>query len=334
MRSLLGWCLVLALSACFVRSPAPPLTGPVVGYTTRTFKSAGQLRVALFFPTVRPLLQQATHLGAWWVEAQGSEAVALGQHPLVLISHGHLGSRYGHHDLAVALARAGYVVAALEHPGDNYADPTGGATERVLLGRAWQVSAVIDALLEDPVFAPHLDESRIGVAGFSAGGLTSLLLVGAKPDFTRWTDYCARHPEDRELCQQPHPEITVPEDQPLKEDRIRGAFVMAPLAIFFAPGAFAQVRARVSLWVAEKDSVLLPAENADVVHAGLSSLDFTQVPDADHYVFLAPCPPELAASAPALCVDPPGVSRAAVHESLNTAAVKFFDQVLKASPRY
>lgn len=60
------------------------------------------------------------------------------------------GSRYGHHDLAVALARAGYVVCALEHPGDNYADQSGVGTERVLLGRAWQVSAAIDALLEDP----------------------------------------------------------------------------------------------------------------------------------------------------------------------------------------
>jgi len=37
----------------------------------------------------------------------------------VIISHGHAGSRFGHHDLAEQLARAGYVVAAVEHAGDS-----------------------------------------------------------------------------------------------------------------------------------------------------------------------------------------------------------------------
>ena len=42
--------------------------------------------------------------------------------PLILISHGTGGSALGHHDTASALADAGYVVAALMHRGDNYAD--------------------------------------------------------------------------------------------------------------------------------------------------------------------------------------------------------------------
>ena len=42
--------------------------------------------------------------------------------PLVVISHGHGGSFLGHHDLAEALADAGFVVAAINHPGDTFSD--------------------------------------------------------------------------------------------------------------------------------------------------------------------------------------------------------------------
>ncbi|WP_353888946.1 hypothetical protein [Acidovorax kalamii] len=42
--------------------------------------------------------------------------------PLVVVSHGAGGSALGHHDTAAALADAGYVVAATNHPGDNFQD--------------------------------------------------------------------------------------------------------------------------------------------------------------------------------------------------------------------
>ncbi len=42
--------------------------------------------------------------------------------PLVVISHGHGGSYLGHHDLAETLADAGFVVAAIDHPGDTFSD--------------------------------------------------------------------------------------------------------------------------------------------------------------------------------------------------------------------
>ena len=39
--------------------------------------------------------------------------------PLIVISHGQDGWFGGHHDTAEALADAGFVVAAINHPGDN-----------------------------------------------------------------------------------------------------------------------------------------------------------------------------------------------------------------------
>ena len=319
--------LLLLLVSCAPEVPPPSLTGPVVGYTMRTWKdpvAGGPMKAIIFFPPLRPLVQQASKLGPWWVEAAGSGAVALGLHPLVFISHGHLGSRFGHHDLAVALVRAGYIVCSIEHPGDNYADETRTGTQDVLLGRAWQISGAIDALLADSVFQGHLDSTRIGVAGFSAGGYTSLLLAGAKPDFTKWTGYCSRHPKDPQLCKDPHPELSIPMDRPLRDDRVRAAFVMAPLGIFFGPRSFDSVRVPVSLTVAEKDTVLFPEENAMVVKNGMLLTEFVEIAGADHYVFLAPCH-----GSPTICADPLGVNRPMVHAAIDTAAVKFFDKQLK-----
>ncbi|MDP2273641.1 MAG: hypothetical protein Q8N23_22990 [Archangium sp.] len=319
--------LAFTLTACAHVPPPPPLTGPVMGYTTRTWRDpvgSGPMKAVLFFPPMRPLVQNLARLGPWWAEVAPSETVAFGRHPLVVISHGAAGSRFGHHDLAVALARAGFVVCTIEHPGDNYADQTRVGTEKVLLGRAWHVSAAIDALLEDPVFGQSVDATRIGVAGFSAGGYTSLLLVGAKPDFSRWAGYCARHPDDAVFCKTPPPSLTV-DETPTSDSRIRAAFVMAPLGIFFGPRSLSPIRTPVSVVVAEKDSVLLPAENAEVVRAGLPSISaFTEIPGADHFVFLAPCDGEAK-----LCADPPGVNRRVVHRQVNDSAVKFFEASLR-----
>jgi predicted dienelactone hydrolase len=64
--------------------------------------------------------------GRW--ASMGTQVVAagapiVGEHlPLIVMSHGNGGFFGGHADTAQALAQAGFVVAALTHPGDNYKD--------------------------------------------------------------------------------------------------------------------------------------------------------------------------------------------------------------------
>src|SRR3546814_5668267 len=69
-----------------------------------------------------------------------------------------------------------------------------------MAGRPIQVSATISALLADPRWKRLVDADRIGVPGFSAGGYTSLLVVGAEPRFDRFLSYCERHPGDAGTC--------------------------------------------------------------------------------------------------------------------------------------
>ena len=76
--------------------------------------------VALYYPTMAA--PRAVAMGPFSVNA------AIGGKPvdkvkaLILLSHGIGGSELGHSALAQALARNGYLVAALRHPGDNWQD--------------------------------------------------------------------------------------------------------------------------------------------------------------------------------------------------------------------
>jgi len=71
---------------------------------------------------------------------------------LIVISHGLGGSELAHESLAEALARRGYLVAALRHPGDNWQDHSliARGPAAYLDERARHVSRVLDALLGDP----------------------------------------------------------------------------------------------------------------------------------------------------------------------------------------
>lgn len=289
----------------------------------------------VFYPARDVPSDAVVPMGPYQVKARPGAEIDKGRFPLILISHGHGGGALGHHDLATALADAGFMVASIEHAGDSYRDQSGFGTERVLLGRAWQVSALLDKLLADPQLGAHIDPERIGVAGFSAGGYTSLLLLGAQPDFSRHAVYCRAQPKDVEICLQPAAKAEpLTQRPPTADSRLRAGFVMAPLGIFFDRASLQKVTAPVQLYAAMADSVLLPSYNALPVRDGLPNLHaFRAVVGADHYVFLAPCSPAMAESAPTLCKDPPDIDRVALHQKINADAVAFFHDVLGEAPR-
>jgi predicted dienelactone hydrolase len=294
----------------------------------------------VFYPSSAPT-HGTTAFGPYDVAAAPSTAALPGTWPLVVISHGHGGSDLGHHDLASDLARHGFVVVTFEQPGDNFHDQSGSATSRVLGGRAIQVRAVIDTVLADARWKPLVDPARIGVAGFSAGGYTSLLVVGAKPRFDRFLAYCHRHPDDDETCSAARQlgskaAATVAGIQhdltrwgDTADPRVKAAFVMAPLSLVFDKAGAGAIDRPVDLWYGQNDHVLLPSENALHIKPLVPTLKHVhEVPKAGHWVFLAPCSARLAKEAGEICMDPPGVDRAGVHENVNADAVAFFRKTL------
>jgi predicted dienelactone hydrolase len=287
---------------------------------------------AVMYPSSDARPDAETQLGPYSLEAQMGATIATGEFPLILLSHGSGGSMFGHHDLAATLARHGYVVAMPEHAGDSYRDRSGFATDRVMLGRAWQASAVISAVLADAQFMPHIDTKRVGAAGFSAGGYTTLLLLGAKPDFARFQPFCAKYPKTPEICDHATRtiQITIPQPPPTADARVRAAFAMAPLSLILDADGLKGVRNPVFLYTGAKDPVLIPAENAKRISKLLPNLyRYREVEGAGHYVFLAPCSAELAKAAPSICTDPRGIDRATIHRKIAEDAVMFFGEALK-----
>ena len=139
----------LALALLAMPLLAQAATG--VGFTRISVHdpiNGGTMPGYVFYPSAQA--SGVTRIGPYELHASADAAPTTGAKPLVVISHGHGGSDLGHHDLAVYLARHGFIVATLQHPKDNFRDASGDGHPEVMIGRPIQVSAVITHLLRDP----------------------------------------------------------------------------------------------------------------------------------------------------------------------------------------
>jgi len=339
--------LVLALLLAPVVAFAQGVTG--VGFQPITIPdpvSGDTMPGYVFYPSAKT--SAVTWRGPYEIHATANAPAVAGAKPLVVISHGHGGSDLGHHDLAVYLASHGFVVATLQHPKDNFLDDSGDGHAEVMIGRPIQVKAAISMLLDDPHWKVLIDPARIGVAGFSNGGYTSLLLVGAVPQFTRFVGYCKAHPDDPNICGHVKEVVAQLAKQGLTatqmlttmqgklhhwgntdDPRIKAAFAMAPQSLIFDKAGLTSINRPVFLYYGQDDEVLLPKYNALHIAPLIKTLvGITMIAKAGHYVFLSPCSPQLTKDAPDICRDPHGVDRAAVHGEINARALAFFRKTL------
>jgi len=98
------------------------------------------------------------------------------QLPLVVVSHGAGGNIVGHHDMAETLA-------AINHPGHTTSDMSHSGDLSVFVERPTDIKRLIDFMLGASPATSKIDPHRIGFFGFSAGGYTGLVLIGANPDW-------------------------------------------------------------------------------------------------------------------------------------------------------
>ena len=254
--------------------------------------------------------------------------------PLVLMSHGTGGSFIGHFDTAIALADAGFVVAAVTHTGDNYADQSRSVD---IMDRPRQISRVIDHMLATWDGRAAIDPARVGMFGFSAGGFTTLASIGGLPDFSKIGPVCRQYPGDFacQLLAKSGGNVTEPTASAIAnaaDPRIKAAVVAAPaLGFSFAPDGLKNVKVPVQLWRAEDDTVLPHPRYAEAVRLALPQTpDYHVVPKAGHFDFLVPCSSALASIAPPICTSAPGFDRVGFHTSFNAAVVGFFNKTLRA----
>lgn len=230
--------------------------------------------------------------------------------PVVAISHGKGSSPWTFRGLAAHLARAGFVVALLEHPGNSRSDNSLDGTAANLINRPRHVRLVLDAVFADEALRAHLAGS-VSVIGHSIGGYTALALAGGYP-----SSIPHESPDG-----QAHP-------IPVEHDPRVGALVLLTPAApwLMGEGALARVDAPILLLAGQLDEHASPEHYVDPLLLGLRHnrrVTSRVVPGAGHFSFQSPFPPAMSRPDFPPSQDPPGFDRVAFQPALHAEIEAF-----------
>jgi predicted dienelactone hydrolase len=112
--------------------------------------------------------------------------LAEGVFPLVLFSHGFEGIRFQSFFHVAHLASHGFIVASPDHHGNTIPDGLAGVVdEMTAVNRAHDMKFLMDRLLDSSsdsgrIYAPAIDDERIGMSGHSYGGYEAFILTGGE----------------------------------------------------------------------------------------------------------------------------------------------------------
>ncbi|MCE2564636.1 alpha/beta fold hydrolase [Komagataeibacter sp. FNDCF1] len=268
--------------------------------------------------------------------------------PVILLSHGFGGSARIMAWFGTALAREGYIVIAPDHPGNNSLDPMtlGGAL--LFWKRPADLATALHAAETEPLIREHLDLSRVGVAGFSAGGFTSLSVAGARVDLSKLLAFCKAQPTDGVCAPQKEFPISyqnstsffkkpeVVSDVALAGDdmsipEVKAAFVMAPALVqSFNPTSLRQIKIPVTIIAGDSDITAPPSTNADIAASLISGSQIYHLPKVTHYDFLSECGPNSIAH---IDICHSLRDRKQIHQDVLYSALNFFDKTLQNSKK-
>ncbi|MFL5298431.1 MAG: alpha/beta hydrolase family protein [Phenylobacterium sp.] len=229
--------------------------------------------------------------------------------PAILFSHGFGGTARMMAWFTTNLARVGFVVVAVDHPGNNGLDKMTAPGAVMFWDRPEDLRVALAAVKADPVIGPHVDMRRVGAAGFSAGGFTALAAAGAKVDIEHFLAFCKAHPEDGVCKPQKEFPITVTEamksldtpelqaelahsgdDHSIRE--VRAAFAIAPAIVqAFDPAGLAAIKTPVAIILGDSDPIAPPNTNGGVAARAIPGAELKVLARVGHYDFLSMCTP-------------------------------------------
>jgi predicted dienelactone hydrolase len=263
--------------------------------------------------------------------------------PVILLSHGYGGTGPIMGWFGIAMARDGYIVVAVDNPGNNGADRMTAAGSTLWWDRVEDLRAALKAMAQVPAIGPHMDLSRVGVAGFSAGGFTSLVAAGARVQPSRLMQFCLTHPDDG-ICRPQLGFTVTPQDYAALLEhpdsraeraragndhaiaQVRAAFVMAPAIVqALEPASLAHLRTPVEIILGDADTTAPPATNGFVAARLIPNALLIGLAGVAHYDFLASCTEAGRATVPVCKL---AVRQADTHRRAIEAAEAFFDRQL------
>ncbi|MBM3524288.1 MAG: dienelactone hydrolase [Alphaproteobacteria bacterium] len=302
---------------------------------------AAVIPVALFYPSTAE--ERTIAMGPFAPRVAMNATPVERMKALIVVSHGTGGSELGHSALATALARRGYLVAALRHPGDDWQDRSllARANGGYFLERPRQVSRVVDAVLAAPEWADRVARDsqgpRIGAVGHSAGGYTVLALAGAMPDVARVDAHCAAHRADDPVFCGVAAQATAasravsdsPERAELRDPRIRAVASLAPVGAVLEPASLAVLGIPTLIVIAGKDTFLVPRFHGERLASFAPRLRVERVAEAGHFAFMDKPTMPVPSEDGDVGADPAGFDRAAFLERLGAMLGIFFDEVFR-----
>ncbi len=248
--------------------------------------------VLAHYPTREP--STPTAFGPYVMDVCPEANITEGQFPLALISHGNGGSHLLYRTISTHLAKNGYIVASVEHYGNNRNNNELENTTENLINRPRHITLAIDAMLSDDKFRSGVEPNKIAVIGHSMGGYTALALAGGVP----------RTREGQKV------EVT-------SDPRIKAIVLLAPGAGWFM-NSLDKVTVPILMLTAEHDPITL-AWNAEVVLKSIphrSQVIFREVKNAGHFSFLSPFPDTMKNPHFLPSTDPEGFDRDEFHTRL------------------
>jgi predicted dienelactone hydrolase len=243
---------------------------------------------------------------------------------IACFAHGSAGWFGAHRDTAAVLADAGFVVAALNHPGDNATDRSRADTLSILLDRPADIRRLTDFMLDAWPEASKLDRERIGFFGFSRGAYTGLVIAGGWLDMSSIVPLCPEGFIDGMCAGIGKGES--PAQRAAEDSRFKAAVLADPeFGRAFTPQGLKDIKVPIQLWgSAHGGDGVLPKDGATIDRSLPARPEYHVVPNSAHFAFVARCSAEGAKALPEICVDAGAFDRAAFHEEFNATVLAFF----------
>jgi len=260
--------------------------------------------VLIQYPTHEPSTTIA--FGPFTMDVSPDAKIIEGQFPLVIISHGNGGSHLVYRTISTHLAKNRYIVAMLEHYGNNRNNNQWENTNANLINRPRHVSLIIDELLSINRFGKSISVNNIAVLGHSMGGYTALVLAGGLPR--------TREGEKIEVSSDP---------------RVKAIVLLAPGTGWFM-NSLQNVTIPILMLIAEHDQIT-PRWNAEIVLNNVpdkAQVTFREVENAGHFSFLSPFPAAMKNSNFLPSTDPEGFDREQFHKQIPAEILEFLNDKL------
>ncbi len=327
----------LALLALLALSAADPATADMLpGYDRfdlRADHRARPIAASIWYPAANPTYRAPVGDGPIFdpTFAFIGPAIAEGEHPLVLLSHGSGGNADALGWLTSGLVAQGAIVLAVNHPGSTSGDSSPRRSVD-LLSRATDLTAALDMILADPAFAPFIDEERISVVGFSLGGATALGLAGVRFDGAVQDTNCTTGHDAAECVFFRLGGVRFADypgfEADARDPRVTRAGIVDP---GFGGAADPETLQNalpgmtlINLGEADRLDATDIGPNGNNLAQRLPDTTYVEIAPASHFTFLGTCKPGAAKlledeQDDPICTDPEGTDRAAIHAQLIAA---------------